>query len=790
MTEIAIEQAMGIALEHHRAGRLAEAEPIYRQVLARCPDHGEALHSLGVLAGQAGRNDAAIELIERAIRIAPRIAAYHSNLGEFYRRSAQWGAAAASLRHALALEPGLAAAYTILGNTLWDQGQRESAMAAYRDAIRLQPDQPEAHNNLGNALGGCGRLDEAIAAYRRAIALAPDDAKVHANLGIALNNTQRFDEAVAAFRRALAGEPEQAGAHAGLGVALSKLGRGEEAIAAYRRALALCPDDAETHSNLGNALRGRGQRDEAIASCRRAIALRPDLAEAHNNLGNALWEQGRVDEAIAAYHRALALQPDRAEIYGNLGNALKDRGWFDQALAAYRRAVELRPDHAAAHNNLGNLLKEQGCLDEALGCFRRAVEVQPDFGRAASNLVYSLHYHPDYDAQAILAHHRAWAQRFAEPLAGEIGPHANDRTPDRRLRIGFLSPDLRFHPVGRSLLPLFIHRDRGQSEFVCYSDAVVADGITHRLEELADRWHVTAGLTDREVADRIRADQIDILVDTTLHTAGSRLLVFARKPAPVQVTMLGPPATTGLTTIDYRLTDRFLDPPGRGDQDYTEQSIRLPHCFWCYQPPEDAPPVGALPAERNGFVTFGCLNRFDKVSRPALAVWSDILRSLPGARLVIQAEPGGHREKVYERMSAAGVTADRIECVARVPERAYLERYQNLDLSLDPFPYNGHTSMLDSLWMGVPAISLAGRTAAGRGGVSILSNLGLTALIARTTQDYVEIAVRWATDWPPLAQLRAGLRARLEASPLADGQRFAADVQAVCREIWKTWCSR
>ena len=654
MKQVTVEQAMQIALGHHQAGRLGEAEGIYRRVLAEIPEHADALHLLGVLACQAGHPDAAINLIGRAIAINPTNAEYRVNLGETYRRS----------------------------------GELDLAIECFHRALEIEPDHAETHNNLGIALKDLGRLDEAIASYGRAIELNPSFAEAHCNLGVALHETDRCDEAVAAYDR--------------------------------------------------------------------AIQIKPELAAAHNNRGNALRDQGRLDEAIDAYSRAIALAPDLA----------------------------------AAHNNLGNLFREQGRLDLALASYRRAVEIDPAYSEAVSNLVYGLHFHPDYDAQAILKEHRNRVGPLAGPLVTQNRPHGNDRTPDRRLKVGFVSSDFRGHAVGYSLLPLFAHLDREKTEIVCYSGVKVADEISRGLQAFGDRWQRTVGMSDQELADRIRADRVDILVDLALHTAGNRVLVFARKPAPVQVTMLGMPATTGLATMDYRITDPYLDPPGLSDGDSSEQSIRLPHCYWCYQPPEQAPPIGELPAWTNGFITFGCRNHFAKVSRPALQLWINVLQSVPGARLIIQSQPGRHLEGVYSLFEDGGIARDRVEFVPKVPQLEYLQGYHALDLSLDPFPYNGHTSSLDSLWMGVPVITLAGRTAVGRGGVSILSNLGLTGFIARTPQQYVDIAVEWAGDRTRLSELRAGLRQQMQRSPLVDGKRYAADVEAALRRMWQTWCGQ
>jgi predicted O-linked N-acetylglucosamine transferase (SPINDLY family) len=556
-------------------------------------------------------------------------------------------------------------------------------------------------------------------------------------------------------------------------------------------AVAVDPDSPAAYNNLGNRLKAAGRLDEAIAAYQSALARRPDGAEIHNNLGNARAAQGQFEEAIAAYEAAIALKPGLAEAYNNLGNALHCRDRLDEAAAAYCQAHARQPGYAEAHSNLGNVLRDQGRLDAALDCYRSAIALRPDLLPAVDNLLVNMHFHPDYDARAVLAEHRAWARRFAEPLAGAIRPHANDRTPGRRLKVGILSADLREHPVGQSLVPLLTHHDRRRFELVGFCDLKPSqcDAATEQLRALADAWQPVAGLSDAELAKRIRADRVDILIDLTLHTEGNRMLVFARKPAPVQVTMLGPPVTTGLAAMDYRLTDPYLDPPGAIDGDYTEKSIRLPHCFWCYAPPAAVPPVGALPAAQNGFVTFGCLNQFVKVSPLALNLWIEILARLPGSRLVLQAPPGSHRDTVRARFAERGIANNRIDFVELAPQRADFERLGGLDVSLDPFPFNGHTSTLNSLWMGVPVVTLAGRAAVGRGGVSILTNVGLPELIAGTPEQYVAIALHWASDLPKLAALRAGLRQRMKASPLTDGRQFTADVEAAFGDIWETWCA-
>jgi predicted O-linked N-acetylglucosamine transferase (SPINDLY family) len=571
---------------------------------------------------------------------------------------------------------------------------------------------------------------------------------------------------------------------------LNEQGKPDDAVACHRRALELKPDFIAAHYNLGNALRSQRRLDDAVACYRRALELKPDFAEAHSNLGLALNDQGKLDDAVACHRRALELMPGDATAHYNLGNALRDQRKFDDAVACFRRAVELKPDFAAAHNNLGNALNDQGMLDEAVACFRRALELKPDFAEVHSNLLYALVFCPGYDAQSLYEEHRRWDRRHAEPLRKFLDPHSNDASADRRLRIGYVSPDFRGHPVGRFLLPLLESHDHGSFEIYCYASVRGADGVTDACRAHADAWRDVLGLSDEQVARTIRQDRIDILVDLTMHTAGNRLLVFARKPAPVQVTYLAYCGTTGLGTIDYRLTDPYLDPPGRDEPFYSEQSVRLPETYWCYRPPIATPPVNALPALEAGHVCFGSLNNFCKATPPALAAWSRLLQAVPGSRLLLHAHPGSHRQRVREFLAGQGISAERLAFIDFLPMAEYFAVYQRIDVALDPFPYGGGTTTCDALWMGLPVVSLAGQTAVGRGGVSILSNLGLPELVARDPEQYVRIAAELAQDLSRLSGLRATLRDRMRASPLMNAPRFARNVEAAYRKMWQRWCAK
>jgi protein O-GlcNAc transferase len=785
-----IAEALRLAQGHQEAGRLELAAEICRRILAVEPRQPEVLHLAGLVACQLGRHAEAVELVRRAIDVCPTVVDYHNTLGEALRLSGELAQAAACFRRALELNPAHAEAHNNLANTLHGQGDLEAAVSCFRRAIELKPELVQAHGNLGRTLHDLGRFAAAEACYRRALELRSYHAPTWNNLGIALRDQGRTDEAVACYERALALAPDYAEAHFNLGNARKEQGRLTEAIASYRQALRLNPDVAEVHTNLGAAWETQGQPVEAAACYQRVVDLRPHDPLAFYNLGAALFKQGRLDEAIASYRQALRLNPDAPESHNNLGTALAMKSQPVAAATCFQRALELKPDYVEAHNNLGNTWKDRARHEEALACFRRALALDPDYTPAHSNLVFTLLLCPDQDPHALGQALRAWAAQHAAPLATRIRPHGNDRNPDRRLRIGYVSPDFRQHVVGRNVLPLLREHDHTACEIFCYSGVMIPDAVTEQFRSYADHWRPCAGLNDTQLAAQIRADQIDILLDLSLHTAGNRLQVFAEKPAPVQVTWAGYPGSTGLSTIDYRLTDPYLDPPGADDAWYVEESVRLPHSFWCYEPPDDAGPVNALPALDRGYLTFGCLSNFCKVTRPMLRLWAQVLRRVADARLVLLADEGSHRDDVRALLAAEGVATDRVSFVPRQNRPEYLATYGSLDLGLDTFPYNGHSTSLDSLWMGVPVVTLVGQTAVARAGLSQLTNLGLAELVAQSPTEFVEISTALAHDLPRLAGLRAALRERMRASPLMDTPRFARDVEAAYRQMWRRWCEK
>jgi len=634
-----------------------------------------------------------------------------------------------------------------------------------------------------------GRLQEAQQLYQQILDRQPQHAGALHYLGVLEHQQGRNDAAVDLIRKAIAVGPDQPEPYNNLGLALRDTGRVEEAITALQQALALRPDYPIALCNLGICLQSVGKLDEAIAAFRRALGLRADYAEAYNGLGAALGGKGQIEEAIAAFGSAIALRSDYVEAHLALGGALRESGQLDAAIAAYEKAITLNPDFAEAHNTLGCILVDAGRLDEGFAAYRRAIALKPDFAECHSNLAFSLHFHPASDAKVIALELGRWNRQHAAPLAALAAPHLNCAIPDRRLRIGYVSPNFRKQTVGYNLVPLIQQHDSTQFEITCYSSVSRPDSITSEFERHADRWHDSVEWSDEQMAAQIRDDQIDILVDLALHTANSRLLVFARKPAPVQVTFAGYPGSTGLTAIDYRLSDPYLDPPGMDESVYSERTVRLPDSFWCYDPLDCRDvPVCPLQAIQRGFVVFGCLNDFCKINEEILKLWAAVMREVPRSHLLLLAPQGGHRQRTLEIFKQEGIDPERVEFTPRLPRREYFELYHRIDIGLDSFPYNGHTTSLDSLWMGVPVVTLMGQTVVSRAGFCLLSNLHIEELAARTPEQFVTIAKELATNLQKLRALRATLRRRMEQSPLMDAPKFARSIEAAYRQMWRSWC--
>ena len=671
-----------------------------------------------------------------------------------------------------------------MGVIAHEVGNLDDAVELIAESLRINPNNSSAINNLAGVLKDQHRFPEALEFYDAALAATPDQAFIHSNRGNVLKELGRHDEALASFQRALQLDPNSFAAHSNCGTVFKERGQLADAAGCYRRAIDLNPRSHEALSNLGVVLREQGQCDEAVRCLQEALKLNPNSDAVCTNLGMALKELGRLDEALAAHCRALELNPKSHFAFNNLGSLLKDQGRFVEALGCFEKAVALKPDFYLAHNNRGSALCELGRAREAVDCFRRALELKPGYHPAFSNLLFALNYLPGTDRAALFAEHRRFDACYGEPLRARIAPHTNQPDAGRVLRVGFVSGDFRDHPVANFIEPVFARHSREQLEIFCYSNNAVQDDTTARLRSQVEHWRNVAAWSDDELADAIRHDSIDILIDLSGHTARNRLLVFARKPAPVQVSMIGYMQTTGLSAMDYRITDEGLDPAGASEAFNVEQLVRLPAGAAAFRPPADCPPVNELPARTNGFVTFGSFNNLAKVTPEALATWSEILKAVPNSRFLIVGRDGN---AAAATLAEHGIASERVEIISRQPMKEYLALHHRVDLLLDTFPYNGGTTGLIAAWMGVPFVTIASDSTTGRAGANLLRPLGLPGLIASSPADYVHRAVVAAGDLERLAQWRAGLRAKL-APLLGDGEAYTHQLQHAFREMWAKWC--
>jgi len=600
------------------------------------------------------------------------------------------------------------------------------------------------------------------------------------------HNAGRPKEAEAFYRKVLARKPQHDRALFMLSGLLFEAGRFAEASLFLERLVAAAPHPAYL-TNLGEAYRRQGELDAAAAACGRALAEDPELAEAHHNLGLTLMNAGAPDEARPHLERAAALRPESAQFQVSLAWMLLRLQRIEESTAHCRRALELAPNLAAAHHHLANALTEAGDRSGAIASYRRAVELDPADHDAHSNLILVALTDPTSDAASLGAEARAWARLHAEPLREHRRPHVHDGggAPDRRLRIGYVSPDFHgHHPLRHFLMPVLRNHDRSLFDIYLYGSVERPDAVTDEYRAWAgDHFRDIRRMDDVSAAELVRRDRIDILVDLAVHGAGHRLRLFACKPAPIQMTWLGYAGTTGLDAVDYRLTDRYIDPPGTDLGVYAETSWHLPESFWCYDALEPDLAVRPLPAVATGFITFGCLGSPRKVHPGLVSLWARLLDTVPGSRLLLVAEEHA-RPAIRQAFESAGIEADRIEFTGRLRRRAYLEHYHRIDVGLDTFPFGGGTTSLDAIWMGVPVVTLSGGTALHRAGVSIAMNLALPELVAGSPAEYVSIASELARDPERLLLLRAQLRSRLEASPLGDARRFVCHLEAAYRTVW------
>jgi predicted O-linked N-acetylglucosamine transferase (SPINDLY family) len=670
-------------------------------------------------------------------------------------------------------------------------GRIEDALVCYRDALAVDVDNAEAHHLLGIIALQTGRPPEAVEWFAAAIQREPANTKYLGNLGAAhLANGCPVD-ALKVLERAAQLDPNSVDILGNLAAALRSAGRMEDSVIAYEKAHALAPEDSAVLSGLAVSHMELGDYESAMDAADSAVTLDAKNGESRNIRGSILLSMGRYQEAVSEFETAVSLSPDLADARCNLALGYQNLYRLDEAAQTYGSVIERWPKNGSAHAGLGRTLRLQGNPGAAVASYRRAVDLNPENPRTHSNLLFNLLGDPDTSADALLEAHRAWNRRHGVPRVRDSARHENDSDPDRRLRIGYVSSDFRDHPVGRLVCPVFESHGGSSVEIVAYSQGAGEDDCTRRIEVAVEKFRRISRLDDEAVAALIASDRIDILVDLSGHSARNRLPVFARRPAPVQVTWLGYMSSTGLDAIDYLIGDPVHTPDG-DELNYVEKIARLPHDLLCFSPPEDAPDVASLPCADAGFVTFGCFNNPGKITEPVLAAWAEILRAVPDGILYLR-YPGyddpGTQKSFCDRLSALGIPKGRLRFGGKSAYRDVLASYGEVDIALDSFPYSGTMTTLEALWMGVPVIAFTGDRMVARQAAAHLEAAGLSDLVGNDVTGYTELAVALAKDRTRMSDLRGNMRERLRSSPLCDVTGFAVALEALYRGMWRDWCT-
>ena len=811
---------LGMALQLQGKDALAALE----KTVELAPGDAEAHLHLGNARMNLGQLDLAMGSFMRALEIAPGFAVALSRLGDVLQAQGHLDEAGECYRGALEIDPALFMARVGKGDILMAQQQFQPAEASYRQALALQPGAADLHRKLGDVHVALNRPEAALHSYAAALEIDPGNAMAHGGMGNVLFRLDRNAQAAASYRSATALPTANAAHYHGLGRSLHALGETAEAEAAYRQAIALDASVAAPMLHYADLLRETRRKEPAIAVYQAALLLEPDNIDALNNLGMALQEDGQLDASLASFRQVALLAPNNPVTHSNIAAVLNAMGQQEAALESCRRAVKLGPKSTAAHVNLGTCLMEMGRLSDAVNSFetvvkldphhrrahvnisatltrlgridqaiahtRKALKINPDWDELHSNLLFYLTHSQDLDAAALLAEHLRYADHFEAPLRASWPQHGNTRQPERRLRIGFVSADLYNHAVAHFITPILEHLALSpRLEIVIYANSFHDDHVSRHLHGLAGIWRQVEKLTHAELSQLITSDSIDILIDLSGHTGFNRLPAFARKPAPLQVTWIGYPGTTGLQAMDYFLVDRYYSPPGLLDDQFTEKLVRLPASA-VFLPSPEAPDVNLAPALDNGYITFGSFNRASKLSREVIGRWSALLRALPEAKMVVAGMPNDQTSDMFRAwFKREGIAAERLRFFTHTNSRDYLALHHLVDVCLDTSPYNGGTTTLHALWMGVPTLTIAGPTLPGRVGAAILQHVALADYIAVDDRDFFFKGKQIAGDIAAIAALRGGLRDRLKHSAACQPALIAAGLEHAMRAIWRRWCA-
>ncbi len=714
------------------------------------------------------------------------------DIGEQHNQAGHLQEAESCFRKALELDPGHPGALFYLANIAYEDNRLLFAKQLLDDLLRGEPNDAEAWYLLGVVALKEENIPRGVECLRKAVTLQPDYVQAHYSLGVALGACGELNAALDSYRKVLACNPQVAEVHAALGMIYQLQNNYEAALSSFQQAVNINPHFEMAYLNIGQIFRSEAKLEDAIKTYQAALLKLPNATEMYLNLGIAQLESEQLSAATSNFERAIALDPNCAEAHRGIGIVSLQSGKLSEAVASFRQAVMLMPQNAHLRMDLGDAFNRIGSLTEAIDCWRGAIAADPDFAEPYHHLLHYSQYFPGYSRKQIFDSHVAFGNRFETAWRGKWFSHVKPVNSKKRLRVGFVSGNMNNHPVAH-FLESVLHelRKLDDVDIILYSTNATEHEVTERIRAEAHAWIPVFTLSDDIFAQKIRDDQIDILVDLSGHTHFNRLLVFARKPAPIQVTWLGYWETTGLQAMDYILCDRYSVRDDEANW-FVERPWYLPNTRLCFTLPAEAVAVAPLPAFSRGYVTFGCFNNQIKITDRVVVVWSRILKRVPNSRLLLKWQSYADmaaREALASRFVNEGISTERLEFQEASPRREYFLAYNRVDIALDPFPFPGGTTSIQGIWMGVPMVTLQGDRIVSRQGESILHNLGLSDWVAQSEDEYVDLTVQKAADLAGLARLRGELRAKLESSPLCDAKTFAQNLEDAFKQMWEKFAS-
>ncbi|XP_051132063.1 probable UDP-N-acetylglucosamine--peptide N-acetylglucosaminyltransferase SPINDLY [Andrographis paniculata] len=789
--------------------KFVDALAVYGSVLEKDNENVEALIGKGICLQMQNLGRLAYESFAEAIKLQPENACALTHCGILYKDEGRLVEAAEMYQKALKADPSyklasecLAIVLTDLGTGLKLAGNTQDGIQKYYEAIKIDPRYAPAYYNLGVVYSEMMQYDTALSCYEKAAIERPMYAEAYCNMGVIYKNRGDLESAIACYERCLTVSPNFEIAKNNMAIALTDLGtkvklEGDinQGIAYYKKALCYNWHYADAMYNLGVAYGEMLKFDMAIVFYELAFHFNPHCAEACNNLGVIYKDRDNLDKAVECYQLALSIKPNFSQSLNNLGVVYTVQGKMDAAASMIEKAIVANPTYAEAYNNLGVLYRDAGNISLAVEAYEQCLKIDPDSRNAGQNRLLAMNYINEGNDDRLYEAHRDWGRRFMR-LFPQYTSWDNIKDPERPLVIGYVSPDYFIHSVSYFVEAPLIYHDYAKYKVVAYSGVVKADAKTNRFRDRVLKsggiWRDIYGIDEKKVASMVREDKIDILVELTGHTANNKLGMMACRPAPVQVTWIGYPNTTGLPTIDYRISDALAD-PSDSKQKHVEELIRLPDSFLCYSPSPEAGSVSPAPALTNGFITFGSFNNLAKITQKVLRVWAKILCAVPNSRLIVKCKPfccDSVRQQFLSTLEKLGLEPLRVDLLPLILlNHDHMQAYSLMDISLDTFPYAGTTTTCESLYMGVPCVTMGGSVHAHNVGVSLLKTVGLNNLVANNEEEYVELALKLASDVNALSDLRMKLRDLMLKSPLCDGSKFTRNLESTYRSMWRRYCN-